>query len=88
METLGRSNDPERWKCSYCQKVFKEGPKLRDHINTHTGERPHACDHCGKTFASVGNKYAHIRQAHLGKPRNSDNRKAVIKSEVKFPRRF
>ena len=39
------------------------------------------CNHCGKTFASVGNKYAHIRQAHLGKKRNYNNRKSAIKLE-------
>ena len=90
VETMVRSNDPERWKCKYCGKIFKGGPKMRDHINTHTGEKPHVCQHCGKTFASKGNKYAHIRQSHQGKPRNYNNRKSVVKSEaiVKFPRSF
>ena len=82
VETMSRSNDPERWKCKYCGKIFKEGSAYRDHINTHTGERPHVCKFCGKTFASIGNKYGHMRQAHLGKPRNYNNRKSVVKSQV------
>merc|ERR1739844_53154 len=80
VETMSRSNDPERWKCKYCGKIFKEGSAYRDHINTHTGERPHVCKFCGKTFASSGNMHAHIRQGHLGKKRNSSERKSHMNS--------
>ena len=82
VETKARSNDPERFKCEYCSKIFKDINHLRDHRNTHTGERPHVCKYCGKTFASRGNKYAHLRQAHQGKPRNYSNRKSMVKSEI------
>ena len=82
VETKQRSNDPERFKCEYCGKIFKDINHLRDHRNTHTGERPHVCKYCGKTFASKGNKYAHQRQAHQGKPRNYSNRKSMVKSEI------
>ena len=37
VETIPKSNDPERFKCSYCGKIFTQGRGLKDHINTHTG---------------------------------------------------
>ena len=37
VETIPRSSDPERFKCSHCLKVFKKSRALKDHINTHTG---------------------------------------------------
>ena len=37
VQTIPRSSDPERFKCSHCGKVFKKSRTLKDHINTHTG---------------------------------------------------
>ena len=37
VETIPKSNDPERFKCSYCGKIFTQGRGLKDHINTHAG---------------------------------------------------
>ena len=83
---FGHKKDPERLRCPHCGKMHKKLPELRDHINTHTGERPHVCKYCGKTFASSGNMNAHIRQAHLGKKRNSNERKShMIKPEILIP---
>ena len=77
---FGHKKDKERLRCQHCGKIFKKLPELRDHINTHTGERPHVCKYCGKTFASSGNMHAHIRQGHLGKKRNSSERKSHMNS--------
>ena len=81
IETIAKSSDPERFKCKYCGRIYNQKAYLKDHINTHTGERPHICNYCGKGFASSGNKYAHIRQNHLGKKRNYSNHKSAIKLE-------
>jgi len=37
VETIPKSSDPERFKCTYCQKVFRQSRGLEDHLNTHTG---------------------------------------------------
>ena len=82
VETIIKSKDPDRFKCKYCGKIFKHGQYLQDHINTHTGERPHECNFCHKTFASGANRNSHIRQAHLGKKRNYNNRQSNIKQDI------
>ena len=85
VESIVRDLDPERLRCKECGKMFKNLQTLRDHINTHTGNRPYACDTCGKTFANKANRRAHIRQSHLGKKRNYNNRKPSIKLEMSNP---
>lgn len=39
------------YMCEQCGKVFDLQSKLKQHIMTHTGERPHECHLCGKAFA-------------------------------------
>ena len=73
LETQQRSNDPERFKCTVpgCGKIFKAGFVLQDHMNIHTGQKPHICQYCKQGFASKANKYAHVKAAHLGIKRRS-----------------
>lgn len=44
----------QRFPCTWpdCEKSFVRQDVLKDHINTHTGERPYICQKCHKSYTS------------------------------------
>ncbi|XP_077517663.1 histone-lysine N-methyltransferase PRDM9-like isoform X5 [Amblyomma americanum] len=50
--------------CRFCGNGFFEMCVLKRHILTHTGEKPYACSHCGRRFATRGNTTRHERIVH------------------------
>ena len=69
MERKHDINRPDkRFKCQYCTRAFESANAMRDHENTHTGDRPHMCRYCGKCFAFSGSLSNHMKFCTKTKP--------------------
>ena len=64
------SNDEKRFKCTFCTKGFTTNQRLKDHVNTHTGEKPFVCKYCGFASGNGTNIRKHEREVHEEKSRH------------------
>ena len=56
--------------CVWCPKMFPNKSKLERHARIHTGEKPFACEECGRRFNVKTNLKTHwITQHQIGKKR-------------------
>ncbi|XP_051965803.1 hypermethylated in cancer 1 protein-like isoform X2 [Xyrauchen texanus] len=53
------------YRCSSCDKSYKDPATLRQHEKTHWLTRPYPCSICGKKFTQRGTMTRHMR-SHLG----------------------
>ncbi|XP_068620156.1 zinc finger protein 502-like isoform X2 [Battus philenor] len=51
----------QKQQCFKCGKVMSSRFRLKTHLRTHTGERPHTCPHCNKDFSLAQNLKVHLR---------------------------
>ena len=49
-EALG---PPGKLMCRYCDRRFRYPSQLKDHMQTHNGQRPYMCTECGMDFMKV-----------------------------------
>ncbi|CAH1776322.1 unnamed protein product, partial [Owenia fusiformis] len=61
---LHQETKTRKFQCPHCDRSFKAGLHLKDHLNSHTGEKPYTCEICRKGFTQLSTKRRHIRQYH------------------------
>ncbi|XP_017889576.1 zinc finger protein 2 homolog [Ceratina calcarata] len=53
--------EPRRYKCDACSKLFSQKSKLLTHKLSHSGQQPFKCPNCEKAYSSKSKLNAHTR---------------------------
>ncbi|XP_028818408.1 hypermethylated in cancer 1 protein isoform X2 [Denticeps clupeoides] len=65
LPSVGMGEIIRPYRCSSCDKSYKDPATLRQHEKTHWLTRPYPCSICGKKFTQRGTMTRHMR-SHLG----------------------
>ena len=55
-----KSAQPKKYRCTFCSYSSNNSHHLREHLNTHTGERPFKCKACNVSYTSKSTLRRHI----------------------------
>ncbi|ROT62082.1 hypothetical protein C7M84_020091 [Penaeus vannamei] len=66
-------------KCEHCGDRFSTRSRLRVHVRIHTGERPHSCQRCPKSFVSRNLLAKHLASDHQTANYQSDSSEDLSK---------
>ncbi|OCL13451.1 hypothetical protein AOQ84DRAFT_385405 [Glonium stellatum] len=58
------NQSPQSHPCPHCERAFTRAAILRDHVRTHTAERPFECSVCSKAFVRKNDMRRH-EQLHI-----------------------
>ncbi|MBN3271378.1 ZN208 protein, partial [Polyodon spathula] len=62
----GVAEEPPALECDKCGSFHRTLEDLREHQETHGGDKPHACEHCGKTYRHAGSLLNHKNSHKTG----------------------
>eukprot|EP01084_Bolivina_argentea_P275585 470026_1 len=61
-----KHENKRQYQCHHCSRSFNSKYRLKEHLNTHTGETPHKCRHCHEMFGSTSKRNKHEKNKHIG----------------------
>lgn len=60
-----RNCEGQYYDCDICEERFTKKQAIREHMYSHTKEKPYSCDVCQKSFLLKRRLHLHIRRVHI-----------------------
>ena len=80
--------DYDIFECEICHQSLKSRQSMKEHMNTHTGNKPYSCPTCGERFKHASQVSVHKR-VHRTPEENRElaaiRRKKRVKNQVSLP---
>ncbi|KAJ7707304.1 hypothetical protein B0H17DRAFT_1032348 [Mycena rosella] len=60
-----RRKKPGKYHCSHCPSSFTAKHNLKNHLHSHMGIKPHACDACGSRYTTSAVQKRHFKTCQI-----------------------